>query len=585
MDKEWTIIFLIYADFRKDGTFDMGNDLQSELSQVFYDLKQVPLNNQIEILVVQNIIDPSQPEKDMTYLKRVIRQDGRKENEIVTIDSIPTPQTLQKSEVLKNIFRRMHTNTYSSTEKIYTRAKRYFLNTWDHGSVFGIFRTNVPVPEEPRTFAIQSLLINKDIYDEALLIEKFEGPFNIQKNKSGDYVSIVRSWENPVYGYYTINNKFLFELNTDYSADSIGHKLLSNDRFYNNLELEVIQPFPFINEEITIKFSKSISRNDFWKLISEINITEKEKNELEKMVSFSGDDAATMVIKTKNNKIADILTNEELQKAIDGGLNEAQSSTPPRKIDVLLMMNCYMLNVHACYTFKNVVDFLIAPQGGISKPGYNYPYLLNQIYQATIKDTIKPELLAELCVTSCGYEFWPDRREFADDIEKWAIIAMNLKDYETIAQEIENIGRELLLLYRIFQGDPYGLFDHVRNKCVRFDHPSLNYYTIDISHWLNQLIIDLSEKAADIKKLSVHYLNLRDFIDGNILEERIGKLIYASTSGQMLLKKPTSASIFFPQPLIHDEEYEYFIDKNSTNQCLFLKEKKNWLELLSIAFV
>ncbi|HEX6169741.1 MAG TPA: clostripain-related cysteine peptidase, partial [Chitinophagaceae bacterium] len=70
--------------------------------------------------------------------------------------------------------------------------------------------------------------------------------------------------------------------------------------------------------------------------------------------------------------IGDILTSDELADAIQSGFNG-------KKIDILIMMNCYMQNIHTQYSLQKSVELLIAPESIISMPGYDYRAILSGI--------------------------------------------------------------------------------------------------------------------------------------------------------------------------------------------------------------
>ena len=57
-----------------------------------------------------------------------------------------------------------------------------------------------------------------------------------------------------------------------------------------------------------------------------------------------------------------LLSNEELAQAIKASFG---------KIDILIMNNCLMQNVYAQTAFKDAVGYLIAPQSGITYPGFD----------------------------------------------------------------------------------------------------------------------------------------------------------------------------------------------------------------------
>jgi len=90
-------------------------------------------------------------------------------------------------------------------------------------------------------------------------------------------------------------------------------------------------------------------------------------------------------------KAAEILKNSELAECLRKWLGKE------KKVAVLLMSNCWMMNLHTMYALKDTVKCLVAPQGSIDVPGYNLKDIFNQINKA---DSIRFKIndLAIVCV-------------------------------------------------------------------------------------------------------------------------------------------------------------------------------------------
>jgi hypothetical protein len=573
---EWTIIFLIYADFRKDERDTNDTDLKKELTRLKNELKKCELDDRMKILIVENIVSPNAKDKrfDKTVVSTVARAASENQNEIKELETIDTPFVAQKKDGLINIFKKIHNNSYSQTSYSQTtRASRYFLITWDHGSAFGIFKRKFieRKPEENETLPNITLKVanNGAIANDFTLARKEKKPVSFLKTKNDTYQKRLRHWEKPVYRYYDKNKvfsdqdqTFLFGLNANEpSEDSLRQKI-------DNTEIT-----KYLKIDTTRRCSLAFSREN------NINAKDLIANDSAEEINKNKDETD---LPNTTSKVFDILTNEELQQTIEIGFANEDETT--KKIDVLLMMNCYMMNMHTCYALKNNVDYLVAPQGSISAPGYNYGFILKQIFNSLNNVIIESRELAELCVYSAGYEVFPARAKFKKEIDQWVIVATQLNEYKKVGDIVDEISKTAIEILKHFNGDPSFIFSGVRNRCIRFDDLSLRYFMIDITHWLSEIIRDLPQSKIDVSLFRNSYISLLELIEKKICMVRIGPKLYSSEAYQLITRKPYGTTIYFPDKTLEGEDFNFFVDRNSHQQSLLLKEKPNWLKFLKKEF-
>ena len=137
--KEWTIIFLIYADLRLQQNEPERTKIERELRFLFSDIKNCELESHSQIYIVYNIIKKyrnKDEDIDNTYLIGVEKKRSapRSKNRLKIERKFCTDDIVRKPDILGEIFKLIN-NKFSSDKKL--------LITWDHGSSFGIFpKTN-----------------------------------------------------------------------------------------------------------------------------------------------------------------------------------------------------------------------------------------------------------------------------------------------------------------------------------------------------------------------------------------------------------------------------------------------------------
>jgi hypothetical protein len=141
-------------------------------------------------------------------------------------------------------------------------------------------------------------------------------------------------------------------------------------------------------------------------------------------------------LELKREPGADVLTMKELADAIKWAFGD-------KKIDVMIMVNCFMQSLDAGYALRKRVDYLVAPEGMLYLDGYNYPLLFHVLLS---RPDIPPEQLAKLAVTSFPSKVYADGHLRGLRKKKLtALFAVDLRYYTLFVTLIDKLVDALLL--------------------------------------------------------------------------------------------------------------------------------------------
>jgi hypothetical protein len=479
----WVIVFLIYADFRKsaDTSVDllaMTEQMKAELNSLFKDILTVPLNdNRIQMYVIINSIDYKDSNENLaatTVLYKIGNPHNRKCNEIVCCDVIsrrdgdfdrPNPDSpVQDPVFLKSIISRIKVR----------EDEEVLFCTHDHGSAFGIFREINP----------DSLTgeIRRPIQYELEKYPYLAVFWNRALEEDSDFRELVdRASELPSPKLVQIGHS-LFRIN------SVLNNLAESARLVFTTQTSL--PVHIRNGNLSAQNLQLIFNGDsnFFEIWDFDLYEEKlEKKELHGHRNI----AASL----SNEDVTEILHNEELVLVFDHWLKG-------REVSVLLMMNCWMMNLHTMYSFRNTVKYLVAPQGDIGTPGYNYKDILQYLF--TNKGVFNTaEQLALTCIATSENRRMRRRSvrlraDKTDMIDRWKIFAVNLQKKNIHGSIREEHFRSLNeIIYRLLpenQTKPQEairLYQFVRLVSHDFSKNGVidtgSCLIIDIINWLHSL--------------------------------------------------------------------------------------------------
>ncbi|MBL7701447.1 MAG: hypothetical protein JNM14_04315 [Ferruginibacter sp.] len=223
-----------------------------------------------------------------------------------------------------------------------------------------------------------------------------------------------------------------------------------------------------------------------------------------------------------------ITSNEDIAYAISASFG---------KVDFIIFNNCVMQNVYAQYAFKDVTDYLIAPQTGITKPGFNLKNLIGIIRK---NKNSSHELISQAILE----DFKNTQGLSAADIsllQLYAVIAIKLGDaykkYVEILQEIKKT-----LMANLAKDDE---FDEKIDDSLRLCYPyEFNTNTGKTMIDLYQFIS--TEKMQQIPEFYAVKTKLEKYISQDC-SSYIGKNIFNQNGAVYDDQKTSGLCIYFPR--------------------------------------
>ena len=580
----------------------MNPETKIELNLLFKEILTTPINSQNASLYVilngiryKNDSSKTQFETKTLFFDIVKDMDGsfnKIGKKFKVIDSAllgtnqPATATIQLPGKLTPILQNI---SVSAEEEV-------VLVTWDHGSAFGIFRdTEPPQPSiEPR----------KPVYDE---LEKF--PY------------LKEFWEHALK-----NDKQFDEFITNQKKKRFEPILQSAYRFY-------------------VLFDNDANKNRFKELLMNENLTgllkiHKIESQSPRLVFdpagrgsqnlFFGKEEIPQQIAEGveiQEAVPEILSNHELALSISVWLNKdawlnkedededlSDNLLTQKKVGVLLMMNCWMMNLHTLYSLQYSVECLVAPVGDIAIPGYNYRDMLKYIYDPKTFCRSNQKL-AKKIVQTCENKFALKRAENIykqlknkkhAKIDAWKIVAVDLTTKDTdgtsLFQNQITALKKMIEMLNSFITPISGInpFPEMKSLCkyvrsVCFDFSDKESKMIDIINWLlsiksaNETFVGGSTKLpGDILVAIPEFcaLIIRKKGEKNlVLKMSTGKLVYPENSdplnSSIILKlPPTGYNLFFPA---FDFSKDLKLKSNIANDLFLNKFLSSWKTFLTTA--
>ncbi len=215
----------------------------------------------------------------------------------------------------------------------------------------------------------------------------------------------------------------------------------------------------------------------------------------------------------------DMLTPEEIAIALKSSFS--------KKIDVLIMMNCWMQSVDTCYALENTVQNLVAAESTMDFIGYDYIDFINELCK---NPAISNKDLSSKIIRRIKDKYKKMRTEIA--FNEIAVSAIDLSDVGQLKKIVDNFSVSLGLAIRT----DIKKVDSGRRKSYEFTNEYLPkadilfYYLVDIldvftDYQLQQLILK------------------RDFAS---LQGWLNSFVFERTIGGNFSKETTALGIYFP---------------------------------------
>jgi hypothetical protein len=358
-DKRWVIVFLIYADFRTDNAFSMNASAVAEINAMLEDIMTCHLNNRARVKVVMDSIryvseGPGHfvvDERVLVYEIKVAT--GYPVNAFGDVDIVEHRTTSPCPPVdLGHALQRVEKLTKTLTQYVPVKEdEEVFLVTWDHGSAFGMFRQTDPQLGDPSaridlTDELEGYPYLKLFYDKAMEDDRFSGLMELKKAQQR--ALDIQAGHN------------LYHLLPDENLDVGLTGILRQEA--NMRHFKIVREAEGDGDYLVAKPEAGVEGFGFSRLV------------------------------VGRPQVPELLKNKELAQVIRNWL----AGREDKKLGVVLMMNCWMMNLHTLYSLRDCVKYLVAPESNIDTPGYNYGGIL-----ATILDSRPLPLLPEQLATNC----------------------------------------------------------------------------------------------------------------------------------------------------------------------------------------
>lgn len=466
---KWNIIFLIYAEIVdtttvSDATTEI-DDVERELRKLENDILSVETSDTFNLFTIKNILEVKENYvvSDTTTVSN-LTTDSTGTRSIKSLKTLYIEDFIQKGEEIRNIFQYIDQNY---------PADKTLLITWDHGSVFGIFK--------------------KTLRDKIGGLS-FSGKYSI-----------------------------------------VGHERIEGNYATNEAGL------------LCLVKNKKLTYHPELKLKTEVTVTSNKET------------------------LVDILTNDELADAITYGFKT-------KHVDVLIMFNCNMQNMHTCYSFRNTVKYLVAPQDAIATPGYDYASIINLIGQNTDLE-VDSATIASYAIDTLQQHFYNDGN--LNKLNHYAIFAVCLTDYEQkiipcmrlLAEKLMAMCQNEKVMYQIA---------NERSKCYTYGI-DFNYDMVDFINFLLKLNIEIND--PELKLLTRYFESSYNSI---IIAKKVGNNIY--TNGGVCWEQaenilPKGVTVYFPTTA-PDELDAVVINymKPDSKFSTSLTQAIGWMEVLKKIF-
>jgi hypothetical protein len=331
--------------------------------------------------------------------------------------------------------------------------------------------------------------------------------FDFVKNSTGEETRfLLVTWDHGyTFGIFngTINKSvFDFELNSNKKHIAITNlkgavKRLREERDQNKSLDTVIEEFKFNNRSD----EKSIEYSD----------------ELLKDLALSDD--------------TDMLTPEEIAQALKKSFT--------KKIDVLIMMNCWMQSVDTCYALQDTVEILVAAESTMDFIGYDYIDFINEICSDS---KITNTHLSSRVISQIRSKYKKLNTEIA--FNEIAVSAINLSEVTMLKNMMDNFSNSLSLAIRT------NLLDVNKGRATsyEFTHEYLPNSGVYIYY-----IVDIYDVLTHFFKM--RFISNKDFAN---LKDWLKTFLIAKTVGGNFTKETTALGIYFPNNSEYTRKSTYY---------------------------
>ncbi|MGY3211530.1 hypothetical protein [Mucilaginibacter sp. HD30] len=549
--KRWLIIFLIYADFTTPDNVKKIEKMKVGLNSLFGEIITTPIDSkQSRMFVALNSVryfpeTTNNHINDLTWLLSI--ENSGSQNKICDWTPIDNSTYLGGSAQGNHPLQQSERILRILKKTNVAEDEEVMLMTWDHGSSFGIFR------QQEQTLKITDA---RDQFYANLPQFPFLKYF-LDEVQLHDWAE-KRASDHAFISLYI-------------DGDLAGAPKSAENTAMLDFHLKNKTPFYYNKQTGKLSF-------------------QRQKNTEYPEGTMDGIDATPLV--------PEILKNQELDAALKAWI-------PNKRVGVLLMYNCWMMNLHTMYAFKDSVHCLVAPQGDIDLPGFSVKDILTYInpQDKPGKYSVDAVSLAKVCAETIDSAYSNAKAVILDPAEpdvinlfkifavdltrrigKKPILEIQLNRWDKLVQQLIN---EILNPTMPSNELKYFL-KYIRSVCFDFSHGVTK--SVDLVNWVRGI------RSADAwfsgtKRMLVNPIitPIQDLL--KVTKVNKNPLIIARSSGSRIYLsgndsgdqatipyEPTGYSIFFP---LQDCSDDAKLKDNVTSDPL-LNHYKNWQKLLTL---
>jgi hypothetical protein len=323
----------------------------------------------------------------------------------------------------------------------------------------------------------------------------------------------------------------------------------------NTEDYEIFNQFKFISENQEFDLTDPYYVEDYFRKF----ILNPFKAERYILFTFDHGNAFRIFPEKVNDPlpITKALTMEELNTAIRGALGN-------RKIDLVVMMNCYMQSMMTGFALHRSVKYLIAPESDMDFSGYNYVSIFNTLIN---NPDISSRKLAKFCVSSFPKKIYSDYTSGEYNKNNTAIFALKLKYFKLFPSVIN----QFLKVFSEMSAFPFSTIKAARNDTTLKSKDDL----ADFYAFLKNIT-----KNEKNNKLTIWISLLCTIIEQVIIEGHVGDNLKKKTDMLLTSEWYNGISIYFPLAL-KPEDIENV--NSRINQFLIsdFGRRTKWKELIS----
>lgn len=230
-----------------------------------------------------------------------------------------------------------------------------------------------------------------------------------------------------------------------------------------------------------------------------------------------------------NDLLKDLALSDDTDMLTPEEINRALKLSFTKKVDILIMMNCWMQSVDTCYAIADTVDNIIAAESTIDFIGYDY---IDFIDHLCIHPEETNKNISERIIKGIKPKYKRMNTEIA--FNEIAVSAINPQNIKSLKLTIDNIATSLGLAVRT----DLALVSSIRKAVYEYTNEYLKKETTGIYFYYLVDLFEIFKNYAAAKLISK-----KDF---ETLKKWFDSFIIAKTIGNNFSSEIPALSLYFP---------------------------------------